>query len=357
MQGAPPADAGQNGAAGDAPTPTSDPLAPPLGPPRACVIGAGFLGQRIIAELLLLGSEVAVFDTGLSRLPLEEAQKKVNADVCRVLLECAEDGLLQKAGVVPPPDVGLDAWVPYDGEPPRAARMCASIGEAAAEAEIVIEAVPDSLAIKKAVFVEAARMGPRNALLATNTLSVPLARLSAAVAEGGIAAPRVVGLRFLAPVVFIPIVEVTLTQEQMQGPDRVDLLALLQRWRKSAFHCDVQDAAGNGVENPFDERLGAMHRSLQRFRLNTKTASRRQAAEARIRLAHRLGPEAVAELTHGDLFDFAEASCCVCMEAPPTVRSVVCGHTSMCAECAEMAAQRHPRCPICRARFIASAAN
>ena len=47
---------------------------------------------------------------------------------------------------------------------------------------------------------------------------------------------------FLAPVVFIPFVEVTLTAEQEQGVDKADLVAMLQRWGKagpwnSYFNC------------------------------------------------------------------------------------------------------------------------
>ena len=37
---------------------------------------------------------------------------------------------------------------------------------------------------------------------------------------------------FLSPVVFIPFVEVTLTAEQEMGPDKEDLVQMLQRWGK-----------------------------------------------------------------------------------------------------------------------------
>jgi hypothetical protein len=43
---------------------------------------------------------------------------------------------------------------------------------------------------------------------------------------------RVIGLRFLWPVVFVPFLEITLTASQSAGPTRRQVLDLLGYWHK-----------------------------------------------------------------------------------------------------------------------------
>jgi len=328
-----------------------------VGPPRAAVLGAGYLGQRIAAELLLLGSEVCVFDAALATSEHEPPQALLDKAIHQVLRECAREGLLELAGVAAPASSSSRPWVPYQGEGPRFARFCLSVAEAAADADIVIEAVPDSMQIKTRVFAEALSSARPNVFLATSTLSIPLAQLQDSVWEAAKAvrgpqapAPRVVGLRFLVPVTFIPFVEMTLTADQMKGDDFRELTSLLESWSKSAFQCDVQGAVdGKSFE---DNRSEALTRATRRLRLDEKTALRRQQAEARLRQVRRAGGLALAALRPSDLFDFVEETCCVCLGEPATVISVVCGHCVLCAACADITMQQNPRCPLCRARFV-----
>lgn len=210
-------------------------------------------------------------------------------------------------------------------------------------------------------------------LLATSTLSISLSALRRQVARkvaecysgsrqaDDPAAARVVGLRFLAPVVFIPFVEVTLTAAQMEGPEqahRQDLFGVLSAWGKSAFFCTVSGAADEDeTANMLPASVAARLISESRVRLDSDTISTRQSGEARLRHARLIGPERVAEITALQLYNFAEPTCCVCLTAPATVSSLLCGHRVLCAGCAEMLidANPEPTCPLCRKRFVSAA--
>lgn len=327
----------------------------------------------------MLGSHVNVYDRGLASMGQEAGQVALNKGVATVLHECIRLGLLELAGIQPPPREGFGnpgPWHPYDGEPERVAHFHMSPAKAAKDAELVIEAVPDDLKIKSDVFAETARTARPGALLATSTLSLTLANIQASVLKAinsqqqqrGMSIlpswsrstnkkapeagqPRVVGLRFLAPVVFVPFVEVTLTKEQEEDHTKEDLLALLSRWGKSAFICDVQGAA-DGVGGRPDDPWEASRRSAERLRLDTGTAARRQAGEARLRRAHHAGKEAVEALSSTQLFGFEEERCCICLDQKPSASSIICGHTALCGDCAALIESASRRCPICRARFV-----
>jgi len=325
------------------------------------VIGTGFLGQRIVTEMLLLGARVKVFDTKLATAGPSVGQEQLDRMVCAVLHQCAAAGLLELAGLRPPPLAGSAGqqrpWEAREAEDPRQAQLCASIAEAATGAEMVIEAVPDSLEVKREVFSKAMAAAP-TALLATSTLSIPLMRLSLALAKDrpDYPAPRVVGLRFLDPVCFMPIVEITLSSAQMGGRDRQDLVSLLHRLRKSAFQCNVQGCTGEGNSDCHDggadaEIKNAMHRSLRRLRILPASALHRQKREAKLRRVQQGGFRSARKLTTAQLFGCDEEKCCICMAASAAVTNALCGHCVMCQGCTHLALQLHPICPICRCPF------
>jgi len=312
------------------------------------VLGAGVLGKRIVAEFLLLGWRVAVYDHALARQSLEDAQSKLNGEIWAVLQECASSGLLELAGMQSPPSVsGASDWRPYEDASPRSAQVFLTIGEAARNADLVVEAVPDTLGVKGAVLAEAAAVASTEVILATSTLTLPLSAVRAAISgqldPSKSDMPRVVGLRFLFPVVFVPFVEVTLTAEQQHGEDGEALMRFLRQCGKTAFVCDVEGA----VQTP-EDCLFAAHP----FRLDAATAQRRQAAEARLRHARFLGSAAVAALKPADVFDFQEEGfCCVCLDSSASVTSLLCGHKVLCEACAKGVLSGTRRCPICRVHF------
>jgi 3-hydroxybutyryl-CoA dehydrogenase len=76
--------------------------------------------------------------------------------------------------------------------------------EALGDAELIVEAVPEDVDLKTRVLREVAELVTGDALIASNTSSIPIAELAAAVPEP----QRVLGLHFFSPVPVMSLVEV-----------------------------------------------------------------------------------------------------------------------------------------------------
>jgi 3-hydroxybutyryl-CoA dehydrogenase len=79
-----------------------------------------------------------------------------------------------------------------------------TLADAVSQAGLVIEAVPESLALKEQIFGEVDRAATPGAILATNTSSLPVGRISAATRRPD----RVVGMHFFNPVPLMPLLEI-----------------------------------------------------------------------------------------------------------------------------------------------------
>ena len=80
-------------------------------------------------------------------------------------------------------------------------------GEGLAGADLLIEAVAEDLAIKKAVFADAEGKMKPGAIMATNTSAIPLEDIGAALTDPA----RLIGMHFFNPVPVLPLVEVVYT--------------------------------------------------------------------------------------------------------------------------------------------------
>jgi 3-hydroxybutyryl-CoA dehydrogenase len=76
--------------------------------------------------------------------------------------------------------------------------------EAAHEADLVIEAVPENMALKAEIFGALDRFAPKHALLASNTSSLSITEMAAATER----APQVLGMHFFNPVHRMKLLEV-----------------------------------------------------------------------------------------------------------------------------------------------------
>lgn len=76
------------------------------------------------------------------------------------------------------------------------------------EIELVIEAVPENLALKRRIFADLARLARPEALLTSNSSSFPIS----AIAEGLPGAHRCLGLHYFMPAHLVPLVEVVCSQ-------------------------------------------------------------------------------------------------------------------------------------------------
>jgi 3-hydroxybutyryl-CoA dehydrogenase len=84
------------------------------------------------------------------------------------------------------------------------ARLKAGVPDDARSAQFAVEAVTENEEVKKKVFSSLARVMPQDAVLASNTSSIPITRLAASVPNP----ERVIGMHFMNPVLVMQLVEI-----------------------------------------------------------------------------------------------------------------------------------------------------
>jgi 3-hydroxybutyryl-CoA dehydrogenase len=113
--------------------------------------------------------------------------------------------------------------------------------------DIVIEAAPEELALKQAIFTELDRLCPPPAILATNTSTLSVT----AIASSATAAGRVAGLHFFNPPALMPLVEVARGARTAQTTVE-RLVALVERLGKTpVVTADTPGFIVNRVARPF----------------------------------------------------------------------------------------------------------
>ena len=147
------------------------------------VLGAGTMGRGIAHVSALAGCEVRLFDPDADMLAnaLGAVKRNLDAGVARGKVDAADaDAALQRI------------------------RGVASVGDASIGADLVVEAVPEKLALKQSLFAEVDKYAPASAILGTNTSSLSVAKIASAVADPG----RVLGLHFFNPVHIMKLLEI-----------------------------------------------------------------------------------------------------------------------------------------------------
>ena len=150
---------------------------------RALVAGAGLMGHGIAQVLAATGRSVALYEPDLGRATAGRDRIAANLDrsVAKGRLEPAErDAILVR--IEPTADLG-----------------------AAADAELFVEAVFEDLAVKTALWTDLDRRAPGDAIFASNTSSISIDQLAAAV--GAPRRARFVGMHFFSPVPVMPLIE------------------------------------------------------------------------------------------------------------------------------------------------------
>ena len=82
-------------------------------------------------------------------------------------------------------------------------RAVNNLAEAVKDADLVIEAVPESMQLKQDIFAELERLAPSHAMLATNTSGLPISEI----AQSTGCPERVVGMHFFNPVPLMSLLE------------------------------------------------------------------------------------------------------------------------------------------------------
>jgi len=145
------------------------------------VVGAGSMGHGIAQVFAAAGYEVTLVD--------------VSEDVLAEALENTEASLRR---------LGTEAGPVLNRIATTTDRRDGLVGT-----DLLVEAVPEDIEIKSAVFADAGEVTPETAVLATNTSSLPISEIAAATDRP----EDVVGMHFSNPVPLMPIVEVVRGEE------------------------------------------------------------------------------------------------------------------------------------------------
>ncbi|MCI4364683.1 MAG: 3-hydroxyacyl-CoA dehydrogenase family protein [Thermoplasmata archaeon] len=149
---------------------------------RVLVVGAGIMGSGVAAQCALAGYPVTLVDVN------EEFARRGRESAARALDHAVRKG-----------QVG-----PGDREAAMA-RLDVGIGLRRADsAQIIVEAAPENLELKRKVFAEIEEAAGADALLASNTSSLPITAIGERLKEPS----RLVGVHFFNPVLQMALVEI-----------------------------------------------------------------------------------------------------------------------------------------------------
>jgi len=147
------------------------------------IIGAGLMGHGIGAVFARHGYSVMLMDTKQGFL--SNAQTQIDRDFDR----CIEGDVLTQDQC----DQALSRI-----------KTTVDIKEAAAKADLVIEAVAENIDVKRQVFSDLDRFAPKHAILATNTSGLPITQIASFTQTP----ERVVGTHFWNPPLLMRAVEI-----------------------------------------------------------------------------------------------------------------------------------------------------
>lgn len=184
---------------------------------RVAVVGAGRLGHAIAQVFLAAGHKVALYDPDAEIL--EQAPSKI-AEIFELLDQ--DPDLL--------PNLNL-----YEDLP-----------GAVTGADVVIEAAPEKLELKRDIFDELSRLTKPSAILATNTSAIPIGEIG----KGNKDAHRIIGAHFWNPPYLVPLVEVI--QSELAAAEVVDqFIALLGGAGMKPVHVkrDIPGFIGNRLQH------------------------------------------------------------------------------------------------------------
>jgi 3-hydroxybutyryl-CoA dehydrogenase len=233
------------------------------------VVGAGRMGRGIAEVCARAGLPVIVYDRG------ESAADAALAGIRRSLVRAEERGIL----------------APQARESAAAAVTATAELSRLAEADLVIEAAVEDEEVKAALFRRLDEVVHPGAVLASNTSSIPIARIAAATARPD----RVVGLHFFNPAPVMPLVEVVASLRTSADTEQ----------RVSGFAADVlgkkvvraQDRAGFVVNTLLVPYLFAAIRMLASGTATAADIDTGMTAGC----AHPMGPLRLADLVGLDI--------------------------------------------------------
>jgi 3-hydroxybutyryl-CoA dehydrogenase len=224
---------------------------------RVLVAGAGQMGAGIAQVVAASGREVLLYDTfpGAVERGLEAMRRSLTK-------------LHEKGGAAPNEVLGRVTAV-----------------EGLVEADLLIEAVVEHAETKKQLFRAADGALPAEAILASNTSSIPITELAAATSRP----ERVIGMHFFNPVPVLPLVEV-IRAEQTSDETAAAIVDLARDLGKTPAEAnDFPGFVSNRILMPFvnEAAYALMEGVAEAEAIDTV---------ARLGFAHPMGPLALADL-------------------------------------------------------------
>jgi len=226
--------------------------------PHVLVVGAGQMGGGIAQVLAASGRRVSLHDAapGAGERGLAAMRKSL-------------ERLAAKGAEIDPDDI-LGRVTSVDG---------------IVAADMMIEAVVEDQAVKEAIFREADSVLPAEAILASNTSSIPIASLAAVTSRP----EKVIGMHFFNPVPAMALVEVVSTKET-SAETKAAVVELAQELGKTPAEAnDFPGFVSNRILLPFiNEAVWALHDGV----------AEPEAIDtiAKLGFNHPMGPLALADL-------------------------------------------------------------
>ncbi len=157
---------------------------------RAAVVGAGTMGGQIAQTIAAAGIPVVLkdIDDALVQAGLDEARNVTTGQISKLAEKgkiTAEQAEQQIAAILG----RIDGTTSY-----------AAFGDV----DFVVEAVPERMEIKQAVFAELDACTPGHAILASNTSSLSITEI----AEATLRPDKVVGFHYFYPASIMPLIEI-----------------------------------------------------------------------------------------------------------------------------------------------------
>ena len=165
---------------------------------KAAVVGAGTMGGQIAQTIAAAGIPVVLkdIDDALVQAGLDEARNvttgQINklAEKGKITAEQAERQIAQVLGRIE----GTTSYAPFG------------------DVDFVVEAVPERMQIKQAVFAELDAATPGHAVLASNTSSLSITEIG----EATLRPDKVVGFHYFYPASIMPLIEIVEGEETSQ---------------------------------------------------------------------------------------------------------------------------------------------
>ena len=184
---------------------------------RIAILGGGLMGHGIAQVFACAGHDVVITD------PFAEVRDRILTRISANLTELGLD------------PASIDR-----------VRVVETLEACVAQAEVVIEAAPESLELKQQIFADLESAAPHDAILASNTSVIPITQIMARVKRK----QRALGTHWWNPPYLVPLVEVIRTADT-SGATVATMLALLASVGKAPVEVkkDVAGFVGNRLQH------------------------------------------------------------------------------------------------------------